>query len=106
MAGFRDRGTGPNDLRAVPHPAVSLIMEFGDGWLAVDDATGRQQRGSVVAGLASGEIRTRGENTECVEVHLSPVVARCALGACPAELGGTVVARDDLWGREASLIRD
>ncbi|MFE9398396.1 helix-turn-helix domain-containing protein [Streptomyces flavidovirens] len=106
MAGFHDRGPGPVDLRAVPHPAVTLVLEFGDGWLVVDDATGRQQRGSLVAGLAPGDIRTRGENIECVEVRLSPVVARAVLGACPAELDGSVIALDDLWGRDASRIRE
>jgi hypothetical protein len=34
-------------------------------------------------------------------VRLSPVVAHAVLGACP-ELGGTVVALDDLWGRDAT----
>jgi AraC-like DNA-binding protein len=41
-----------------------------------------------------------------VQVRLSPVVARAVLGAGPADLGGTVVALDALWGREASLIAE
>ncbi|MER7111354.1 helix-turn-helix domain-containing protein [Streptomyces sp. NPDC000229] len=106
MAGFRDRGTGPVALRAVPHPAVTLVLEFGDGWLVVDDTAGRHQRGSLVAGMMPGEIRTRGENIECVEVRLSPVVARAVLGVCPAELDGSIIALDDLWGRDATRIRE
>ncbi|MBN6057317.1 AraC family transcriptional regulator, partial [Nonomuraea sp. RK-328] len=47
-----------------------------------------------------------GENVECVQVRLSPVIARAVLGVSPAELDGAVVALDDLWGREASRIRE
>jgi AraC-like DNA-binding protein len=52
-----------------------------------------------------GAVRVRGENIECVQVRLSPVVARTVLGASPADLGRTVVALDDVWGRDAGRIR-
>ncbi|MFE7116550.1 helix-turn-helix domain-containing protein [Streptomyces sp. NPDC057654] len=106
LAGFRDRSTGPADLPVIPHPAVTLVVEFGNGSLVVDDATGRQRRGSLVAGLAPGAVRMRGENVTCVEVHLSPVVTHAVLGVCPAELDRTVVALDDLWGRDAERLRE
>ncbi|MEH6373185.1 helix-turn-helix domain-containing protein [Streptomyces sp. KLMMK] len=106
LAGFRDYSTGTVDVPVVPHPAVTLVLEFGDGSLVVGDASGRQQGGSLVAGLAPGAVRMRGENVACVEVHLSPVVAYAVLGVCPAELDRTVVALDDLWGRDASRIRE
>ncbi|MEU7067306.1 AraC family transcriptional regulator [Streptomyces sp. NPDC046161] len=106
LAGFRDSSAGPVDVPLVPHPAVTLVVEFGDGLFVVGDATGRQQRGSLVAGLAPGAVRMRGENVTCVEVHLSPVVAYAVLGVCPAELDRTVVALDDLWGRDLSRIRE
>ncbi|MEU2881022.1 helix-turn-helix domain-containing protein, partial [Streptomyces sp. NPDC007070] len=35
-----------------------------------------------------------------------PVIARAVLGASPADLGDTVVSLDDLWGQEASRIRE
>ncbi|MEU7988647.1 hypothetical protein AB0B56_27640 [Streptosporangium canum] len=41
-----------------------------------------------------------------MQVRLSPAVARAVLGVSPAELDGAVVALDDLWGREASRIRE
>jgi AraC-like DNA-binding protein len=107
MAGFRDRGRTPVGLRLIPHPAVTVALVFGGGTVAVDDASGRQRRGSLVSGLGLGfgAIRVRrAENFECVQVRLSPVVARAVLGASPADLGGAVVALDDLWGREASRI--
>lgn len=109
MAGFRDRGVTPVDLRVIPHPTVMLALEFGSGSTFVDDAAGRQYRGSFVAGLGigyRGAVRVRGEKFEGVQVRLSPVVARAALGVSPADLDGAVVTLDDLWGREASRLRE
>src|SRR5690349_4082525 len=106
MAGFRVRDL--DALRMIPHPAVTLLLEFGAGSPVVDYAAGRQQRGSIVAGPglgAGGAVRARGENVECVQVRLSPVIARAVLGASPADLDGAVIALDDLWGRETSRIR-
>ena len=108
MAGFRVRRPWTS-LRVVPHPAVTLFLEFGAGSPVVDGAAGRQQRGSFVAGPglgSGGAVRARGENVECVQIRLSPVIARAVLGASPADLDGAVVALDDLWGREASRIRE
>lgn len=99
MAGFRDRSTDLVDLEAIPYPAITLVIDLGDG-LVVDDASGQPKRGSVVAGLAPGSVRGRGRNVECLQVRLSPVVAHAVLGAS-SELGGIVVALDDLWGGDA-----
>ncbi|MFH9426243.1 helix-turn-helix domain-containing protein [Streptomyces sp. NPDC017529] len=106
LAGFGDRSPGPVDLPVIPHPAVTLIVECGGGPLVVSDATGRQQRGSFVAGLAPGAVRMRGENVTCVEVHLSPLVAYAVLGVCPAEPDRSVLALEDLWGRDAERLRE
>ncbi|MFI9306966.1 helix-turn-helix domain-containing protein [Streptomyces triculaminicus] len=105
MAGFRDRDGGPVDMRVVPHPAVTVVLEFGAGPLVVDAAADRQQYRDLVAGFGHGAVRVRGENVECVEVRLSPVAAYAVLGASPAELDHTVVALEDLWGQEAAQIR-
>jgi hypothetical protein len=59
MAGFCVRTTDLFDLSVVPYPAVTIFIDFGDG-LLVDDASGRQRRGSVAAGLAPGAVRARG----------------------------------------------
>ncbi|MEU8620551.1 helix-turn-helix domain-containing protein [Streptomyces sp. NPDC048623] len=107
MAGFRIREL--DALRMVPHPAVTLFLEFGAGSPVLDCASGQRQRGSVVAGPglgAGGGVRARGENVECVQVRLSPVIARAILGVDPADLDGAVVPLGDLWGREASRIRE
>ena len=82
-----------------------MVVDFGDGPLVVDDGSGRQQRGSVVAGLAPGNVRVRGHDIECLQMRLSPVVAHAVLGASP-ELGGMVVALDDLWGRDATRTQE
>ncbi|MGW5422702.1 helix-turn-helix domain-containing protein [Streptomyces sp. NPDC003943] len=106
MAGFRVRDL--DGLRMVPHPAVTLLLEFGAGSPVLDCAS-RQQQGSLVAGPglgSGGAVRARGENVECVQVRLSPVIARAVLGASPADIDGAVVPLGDLWGREASWIRE
>ncbi|WP_235854357.1 hypothetical protein [Nonomuraea aridisoli] len=54
MAGFRARDLAAVGHRMVPHPAVTLALEFGAGRPIVNDASGRQQRGSLVAGLGLG----------------------------------------------------
>jgi len=105
MAGFRDRSTGPIDLPVVPYPALTLVLEFGDSRLAVAGTAGRQ-RGSLVAGLAPGPLRVQGLNIECLQVRLSPVVARAVLGVSPAELAHSVVSLDELWGREAARLQE
>ncbi|MFD0971774.1 helix-turn-helix domain-containing protein [Plantactinospora endophytica] len=110
MAGFRarDPGTAAVGHRLVPYPAVTLALEFGAGTPVVADAAGQQRRGSLVAGLGfgvGGAVWVRGEDVECVQVRLSPVVAHAVLGVAPGELDGVVLALDELWGREASRIR-
>lgn len=107
MAGFRVRDL--EALRIVPYPAVTLLLEFGAGSPVLDGAAGRLQRGSFVAGSglgSGGAVWARGENVECVQVRLSPVVAGAVLGVPPAELDGAVVSLEDVWGREASRIRE
>ncbi|MFB8088463.1 AraC family transcriptional regulator [Streptomyces sp. col6] len=107
MAGFRVHDL--DALRMVPHPAVTLLLEFGAGTPVLDTATGEQQRGCLVAGPglgSGGAVRVRGQDVECVQVRLSPVIARAVLGVPPAELDGAVVPLDALWGREASRIRE
>ncbi|MEU7017668.1 helix-turn-helix domain-containing protein [Streptomyces sp. NPDC046385] len=107
MAGFRVRDL--DALRMVPHPAVTLLLEFGAGTPVLDCSSGRQQRGSIVAGPgfgSGGAVRASGENVECVQVRLSPVIARAVLGASLSDLDDAVVPLDELWGREASRIRE
>ncbi len=75
MAGFSGRAAGVVDMVAIPNPAVMLAIEFGEGRLAVEDATGREQRGSIVAGMAPGALRARARGFACVQVRMSPAAA-------------------------------
>lgn len=106
MAGFCYRGDGPLDLRAIPHPAVTVVVEFGDCAFEVHDAAGRSWSGSVAAGFLAGALDARVQTLECVQIRLSPLVAPAVLGVPPVELSGSLVALDDLWGRDASRIRE
>ncbi|MFI6290988.1 helix-turn-helix domain-containing protein [Nonomuraea sp. NPDC050790] len=104
MAGFRVRDL--DTLRMVAHPAVTLLLEFGGG-APVLDYTGGRQGGSLATGPgfgAGGAVWARGENVECVQVRLSPLVARAVLGVSPAELDGVAAPLGDLWGGQAPLI--
>jgi AraC-like DNA-binding protein len=107
MAGFRDRGTIV-DLRTIPHPAVTLGLVFGAGRIAVDDGTGQRPADGLVygLGLGYGAVRVWGTEMSCLQVRLSPAVARAVLGVSLAELDGTTLALDDLWGRDAARIRE
>jgi AraC-like DNA-binding protein len=105
MAGFSGRTEDMVDLHVVPYPAVTLFVDFCDA-VVIEDADGRRQRGSVVAGLAPpGSLRGSGHGVDLLQIRLSPVVAHAVLGA-PSASGGTVVAFDELWGRDAERIRD
>jgi AraC-like DNA-binding protein len=103
MAGFTGRSEPVVDLRVVPYPAVTVLVDFGDV-LIVDDAGGRQ-RGSVAFGLMPGGLRGHGRDVECLQLRLSPVVAHAVLGGS-ADLCGAVVGLDDLWGRDAERIQE
>jgi AraC-like DNA-binding protein len=104
MAGFRARPGDSVDLRFIPHAAVTVFVDFGDG-LLVDEASGQEVRGSLAIGLAPGSVRGRSRGIECLQVRVSPLVAYSALGASP-EIGGTVAALDDLWGRGTERFRE
>ena len=110
MAGFRDCGVRPVDHRAIPHPSVTLLLEFGAEPPVVVDGTGHQESGSLVAGpgfgFGRGAVRVQGKNIECVQVRLSSSVAGAVLGVSPAELDGAVVPLHDLWAREAGRIHE
>ena len=104
MAGFSDSAGNLVGLRMLPHPAVAVGLDFGDG-LLVEDASGQRKIGIVAIGLAPGTVWVGGRDIECLQVRLSPVVAHAVLGAC-RELGGTVVALDVLWGHDAVRIQE
>jgi AraC-like DNA-binding protein len=107
MAGLSDRENDLVDVGLVPHPAVMVIFDLGNEQLVVEDGSGQRQRERVVAGLAPVGARGRGRagSFECLQVRLPPAVAHAVLGTS-SELGGTLVALDDLWGRDAVRVQE
>ncbi|MFE4973655.1 helix-turn-helix domain-containing protein [Kitasatospora sp. NPDC056651] len=106
MAGFRIRDDNPIELRAIPHPAVTVAVEFGDRPFGIYGAGGGMRSASLAAGLAFSAFQVRAEGIECVQIRLSPLVAHLVLGLPLAELRGSVIALDDLWGRDAPRLRE
>ncbi|WP_406861472.1 helix-turn-helix domain-containing protein [Streptomyces sp. HUAS MG47] len=110
LAGMRDRGPAPVDHRIDPHPVLTLALACGEAAPGIDESTGRRHRGSLVTGLgfgAGGAARVRAANVEWMQVRLSPAIARAVLSVNPAELEGSVVALDDLWGeRRTARLRE
>lgn len=103
MAGFRGRTADLVDIRVIPHPALTMFIDFGDGRL-VDDTNGRQIRGGIFAGFLPGSVRGLGTEIDCLQIRLSPAVAFRVLGTC-AELG-EMVSLEELWGAEAERTRE
>ncbi|MBO3747220.1 AraC family transcriptional regulator [Streptosporangiaceae bacterium NEAU-GS5] len=105
MAGFRQRAPALVDIAMVAHPSVTLIVDLSESRGIVYDRDGRRARGSVVIGLMPGDLRAGGWATECLQIRLEPPVAAAVLGPS-AELSGSVVALQDLWGRDAGRAED
>ncbi|WP_307793359.1 helix-turn-helix domain-containing protein [Amycolatopsis sp. MtRt-6] len=106
MAGFRARGNaGTAGIAMVAHPAVTLFLDLSETGGIVRDADGTSGRGSFVAGLLPGRLRTGGHEGVCLQIRLSPAVAAAVLGA-PAELTGTVATLEEVWGRDAGRAED
>ncbi|MFI7037608.1 helix-turn-helix domain-containing protein [Microbispora rosea] len=105
MAGFRQRSPALWDITMVAYPFVTVFVDLSDEEAVVYDAHGRSRRGSVVAGLLPGDFRAAGRRVECLQIRLEPVAAAAVFGA-PAELSGTVVPLQDVWGRDAGRAED
>src|SRR5438270_13560866 len=92
MAGFIDRGITPPALRLIPHPSVTLFVVFG-GTVVMHDGGGSRRQGSFVTGLGfGGPLRAlRVDALECLQIRLSPMVARAVLGVSIADLDAEVV---------------
>ena len=84
---------------------MTLVLVFG-GTIAVADAIVRRQQGSLVTGLAFGEVLRglRADAFEALQVRLSPVAAHAVIDAVVADLHGVVVTLGDLCGGEAAQV--
>jgi AraC-like DNA-binding protein len=105
MAGFDARGPGPVDLGVVPYPAVTVLVSLSEPPPVIAGPGGRAQHRTAVVGLNDGGVRGSGRGIVCLQVRLSPVVARAVLGEGP-EPGAPVVSLGDLWGRDADRLAE
>lgn len=105
MAGFGSRVPIEGDIAMVAHPSVTLIIDLSDGDGIAYRSGDRRERGSAVIGLMPGDLRAGGRIGACLQIRLEPVAAAALLGA-PAELTGSVVPLEDVWGRDARLAEE
>ncbi|WP_439382194.1 helix-turn-helix domain-containing protein [Amycolatopsis lexingtonensis] len=105
MAGFRQRIRGDVGIAMVAHPAVTLFFDLSETGGIVRETGGTRRRGSFVAGLLPGHLRTGGREGACLQIRLSPVVAAALLGAS-ADLTGTVATLEEVWGRDAERVEE
>ncbi|WP_326823691.1 helix-turn-helix domain-containing protein [Streptosporangium sp. NBC_01756] len=106
MAGFRHRAPASADISMVAYPSVTLLIDLGEGEGVVYETHGRHERGSVVVGLAPGDLRATGWGVgELLQIRLDPAAAAAVLGAS-AELSGMVATLEDVWGRDAGRAED
>jgi AraC-like DNA-binding protein len=102
LVGYRDRAGQGLDMRVLPVPALTIVLVI-DGELRVD------RTHPVAAGIASGVgVNSRsvcGRDLVCVDIHLSPLAAHSVLDGAVAELAGTVVSIEDVWGAKARRLR-
>ncbi|GAB4586331.1 helix-turn-helix domain-containing protein [Nocardia sp. IFM 10818] len=106
LIGYRQVGGAELDLRVAAAAAVTVLIEFGDGGLTIEDASGRRTVGGFVAGLPLEAMRIRGARAQCIEVRFSPMQAYALLGIAPSDLGRGAVALEDLWGARAGRLRE
>jgi AraC-like DNA-binding protein len=106
MVGFGNRGHALADIAMVAHPSVTVLIDLSEDEPIVSDTHGRRVHGSVVAGLAPTDLRVTGRSArECLQVRLDPIAAAALLDAS-AELSGTAVSLEDVWGRDAGRAED
>ena len=106
VVGFWDRSAAGLDMRIIPHPAVTIVFDFGAHPLHVHGSTGRQVLGGLLAGLSPSMARIRSSRVECIEVRLSPLSAYSVLGVSPVDLDNLIVDLEDLWGRPVGRVRE
>ncbi|WP_232667744.1 helix-turn-helix domain-containing protein [Pseudonocardia sp. TRM90224] len=102
VVGYRDRLGQGLEMRVLPQPRLTLVLVL-DGELRINRthpvATG------IVSGVGVSSVPVSGQGLVCVDIHLSPLTAHSVLAGAVAELAGTVVGFEDLWGAEAGRLR-
>ncbi|GAA2587446.1 AraC family transcriptional regulator [Actinomadura fulvescens] len=102
LVGYHDRAGHGLDMRVLPEPGLTIVLVL-DGELRIERTD--PVAAGIVSGVGVNSVRVRGQDVACVDVHLSPLAAYSVLGGAGAELAGTVVGLEDLWGAEARRLR-
>lgn len=93
----------PVDLQIIPYPAVTIFFDFGDAHIVDASGSGTSMRGII--GMASPALTARANTIDCLQLRLNPIAAHQVFGA-PVGPGGSAIALDELWGRDAERIQD
>ncbi|GIF22133.1 AraC-like DNA-binding protein [Actinoplanes tereljensis] len=102
MAGFRQRpGTPVTEITMVAYPLITVFIDLSESGPGVWTAEGRSERGSFVAGLLPGGLRTTCHQAECLQIRLDPAAAPEL-----AEVSGTSATLAQVWGRDADRIEE
>jgi AraC-like DNA-binding protein len=98
LVGYRDRAGQGLDMRVLPAAGLTIVLVL-DGELRVDRT--RPVAAGIAGGVGVKSVPVRGRDLVCVDIHLSPLAAHSVFDGAVAELAGTVVNLEDLWGAEA-----
>ncbi len=92
--------------RIVPNGTVELVINLADDEIRVHGSVQRRLPGAIVSGCyaTAFDIDTRA-HAAVVGVHFKPG-AGSVLGIPAGELADRHVGLDDLWGRDAALLRE
>jgi AraC-like DNA-binding protein len=98
LVGYRDCAGQGLDMRVLPAAGLTIVLVL-DGELRVDRT--RPVAAGIAGGVGVKSVPVRGRDLVCVDIHLSPLAAHSVLDGAVAELAGTVVNLEDLWGAKA-----
>ncbi|ONI88656.1 hypothetical protein ALI144C_06420 [Actinosynnema sp. ALI-1.44] len=102
LVGYHDRAGQGLDMRVLPEPGVTIVVLL-DGEMRVDQA--RPVTVGIASGIGVNSAQVSGRDLACVDIHLSPPAAHSILDGAIADLAGTVVSFEDLWGADAHRLR-
>jgi AraC-like DNA-binding protein len=96
--------------RAVPSGGVHLVLRLDDTRIRIfddlDDRLGRSFSAVIGGARSSFHVREVAPGARSIGIQLRPGAAGVVLGVRPGELAERHTALEDLWGREARVLRD
>jgi AraC-like DNA-binding protein len=99
--GWSERTTEVTLRREVPRPMVPVILNLGAPWGVASGDGAIVEYDSFLAGLHDRHATTRSTGfSQCLQVNLTLVGARCVLGRALTEIVNGIVAAEDLLGAE------